>query len=266
MARQEPRQLTMEINHRAVIFPEGVTVLRAAELNGVDIPSLCSHKDLSPFGGCRLCMVEIEGMRGYPLSCSTVAQEGMKVLTDTATLRELRQEILKLILSEHPSSCLVCEERDDCRDYQGTIRKAGVTTGCRFCPNDRQCELQDLVEKIGVTEIDFPIDYHGYDPEHDDPFYDRDYNICILCGRCVRMCQEVRGTSVLAFTHRGPKVKIGPAFGRSHAEAGCEFCGACVDVCPTGALADKASKWEGKPDGFRISTCPFCAVGCQIEL
>ena len=266
MARQEPRTLTMEINHRPATFPEGVTVLRAAEINGVDVPSLCSHKDLSPFGGCRLCMVEIEGMRGYPLACSTIAQEGMKVLTDTATLRELRQEILKLILSEHPSSCLICDERVECKDYQGTIRKAGVTTGCRFCPNDRQCELQDLVEKIGLTEIDFPIDYHGYDPEHDDPFYDRDYNVCILCGRCVRMCQEVRGTSVLAFTHRGPKVKIGPAFGRSHAEAGCEFCGACVDVCPTGALADKASKWEGKPDGFCVSTCPFCAIGCQVEL
>ena len=266
MARKEPRTLTMEIDHRTVTFPEGVTVHRAAELNGIDIPSLCSHKDLSPFGGCRLCMVEIEGMRGYPLSCSTVAEEGMKVLTDTATLRDLRREILKLILSEHPSSCLVCEEREACKDYQGTIRKAGVTTGCRFCPNDRQCELQDLVEKIGVTEIDFPIDYHGYDPEHDDPFYDRDYNVCILCGRCVRMCQEVRGTSVLAFTYRGPKAKIGPAFGRSHAEAGCEFCGACVDVCPTGALADKASKWEGKPDGSLVSTCPFCALGCQIEL
>jgi predicted molibdopterin-dependent oxidoreductase YjgC len=266
MARKEPRTLTMEINHRPVTFPEGVTVHRAAELAGIDIPSLCSHKDLSPFGGCRLCMVEIEGMRGYPLSCSTIAQEGMKVLTETATLRELRQEILKLILSEHPSSCLVCDERNECRDYQGTIRKAGVTTGCRFCPNDGQCELQDLVEKIGVTEIDFPIEYHGYDPEHDDPFYDRDYNVCILCGRCVRMCQEVRGSSILAFTYRGPKAKVGPAFGRSHLEAGCEFCGACVDVCPTGALADKASKWEGKPDGYLVSTCPFCAIGCQVEL
>ncbi len=256
----------MEINHRPVSFPEGVTVHRAAELNGIYIPSLCSHKDLSPFGGCRLCMVEIEGLRGYPLSCSTIAQEGMKVLTDTATLRELRREILKLILSEHPSSCLFCDERIECLDYQGTIRKAGVSNGCRFCPNDQQCELQDLVEKIGLSEIDFPVEYHGYDPEHDDPFYDRDYNVCILCGRCVRMCQEVRGTSVLAFTYRGPKVKVGPAFGRSHIEAGCEFCGACVDVCPTGALADKASKWEGKPDGFHVSTCPFCAIGCQVEL
>jgi formate dehydrogenase alpha subunit len=256
----------MEIDHKQVSFPEGVTVHRAAELNDVYIPSLCSHKDLSPFGGCRMCMVEIEGMRGYPLSCNTKAQEGMKVLTDTATLRDLRAEILKLILSEHPSSCLVCGEKKECRDYQGTIRKAGVTTGCRFCPNDRQCELQDLVEKIGVTEIDYPIYYHGYEPEHDDPFYDRDYNICILCGRCVRMCQEVRGSGVLAFTYRGPRAKIGPAFGRNHVEAGCEFCGACVDVCPTGALADKASKWDGKPDGSKVSTCPFCAVGCQLEL
>ncbi len=266
MGLKEPRTLTMEINHRSVSFPEDVTVHRAAELNGIDIPSLCSHKDLTPFGGCRLCMVEIEGMRGYPLSCSTAAAEGMVVLTDTVRLRELRQEILKLILSEHPSSCLICEERVECQDYQGTIRKAGVTTGCRTCPNDKQCELQDLVEKIGVADIDYPITYHGYEPEHDDPFYDRDYNVCILCGRCVRMCQEVRGSSVLAFTHRGPKVKIGPAFGRSHIDAGCEFCGACVDICPTGALADKASKWDGKPDGRLVSTCPFCAIGCQVEL
>jgi formate dehydrogenase alpha subunit len=256
----------MEINRRKVYFPEGVSVHRAAELNGIYIPSLCSHKDLSPFGGCRLCMVEIEGLRGYPLSCDTIAKAGMKVLTDTPTLRELRKEFLMLILSEHPSSCLVCDEKAECRDYQGTIRKTGVSTGCRFCPNDGQCELQDLVEKIGVTEIVYPILYHGYEPEHDDPFYDRDYNICILCGRCVRMCQEVRGTAVLAFTYRGRKVKIGPAFGRSHREAGCEFCGACVDVCPTGALADKVSKWDGKPDGYRVSTCPFCAVGCQVEL
>jgi formate dehydrogenase (NADP+) alpha subunit len=266
MAQKEPRMLTMEINHGPVSFPEGITVLRAAELNGLYIPSLCSHKDLSPFGGCRLCMVEIEGMRGYPLSCNTLAQEGMRVLTDTVRVRELRQEILELILSEHPSSCLICGDKVECRNFQGTIRKAGVSTGCRFCPNDGQCELQDLVERLGVTEIDFPIYYHGYEPEHDDPFYDRDYNICILCGRCVRMCQEVRGTGVLAFTYRGPRAKIGTAFGRSHQEAGCEFCGACVDVCPTGALADKVSKWDGKPDCQLVSTCPFCAIGCQLEL
>ena len=266
MALREPLSLTMEIDGRTVSFPEGVTVHRAAELNGVSIPSLCSHKDLSPFGGCRLCMVEIEGMRGYPLSCSTTAEEGMKVRTETDALREFRQEMLKLILSEHPSSCLICDESAACKGYQGTIRKTGVTTGCRFCPNDEQCELQDVIDRVGLKDFDYPILYHGFEPEHDDPFYDRDYNICILCGRCVRMCREVRGTSVLAFTQRGSKTKIGPAFGRSHIEAGCEFCGACVDVCPTGALSDKASKWEGKSDGTHVSTCPFCAIGCQIEV
>ncbi len=258
--------LEMEINHRTVVVPAGVNVLRATELCGISIPSLCFHKDLSPFGGCRMCMVEIEGMRGYPLSCSTIVQKGMKVLTETATLRDMRHEVLQLILSEHPVSCLICEESEECRQYQSTIRKSGVSTGCRYCPNDNQCELQQVVKKVGLTEIDYPIFYHGYEAEHDDPFYDRDYNICILCGRCVRMCQEVRGTSILAFKHRGSKVRIGPAFGDSHVEAGCEFCGACVSVCPTGALADKASKWDGEPDGTEVSTCSFCSLGCRIVL
>jgi predicted molibdopterin-dependent oxidoreductase YjgC len=256
----------MEIDRRKIYFPEGVTVHRAAELNGIEIPSLCSHKDLSPFGGCRLCMVEVDGQRGFPLACTTVAQEGMRVVTDTDRLGELRREVLKLILSEHPSSCLICEESQRCRDYQGTIRKAGVTSGCRFCPNDNDCELQNVIDKVGLPEIDVPILYHGFEPEHDDPFFDRDYNICILCGRCVRICQEVRGSAVLAFTYRGPKAKIGQAFGRSHRQAGCEFCGACVDVCPTGALADKVSKWNGRPEARVVSTCPLCPIGCQIEL
>ncbi len=260
------RFLKMEMDHGEISFPAGRTVLRAAELNNIYIPSLCAHKDISPFGGCRMCVVEIEGLRGYPLACSTLAEEGMKVLTDTTALRDLRKEVLQLILSEHPSSCLVCGEKSECRDFQFTIRKTGVSTGCRYCPNDNQCELQKVVEKIGLTEINYPIYYRGYEAEHGDPFFDRDYNICILCGRCVRMCQEVRGTSILAFKHRGPKVQIGPAFGRSHVEAGCEFCGACVSVCPTGTLTEKSSKWDGPPDGMKVSTCPFCGLGCRIEL
>ena len=263
---KDARTITLEIDHREVACPEGVSVLRAAELNGVYVPSLCSHKDLTPFGGCRLCVVEIEGLRGYPLACSTIVQPGMHVLTDTATLREMRREILELILSEHPSSCLMCTEKQACQENQYTIRKSGVTTGCRWCPNDEECELQGVVDRLGVTEIHYPVSYRAYEAEHDDPFFDRDYNICILCGRCVRMCQEVRGASVLAFNYRGPRTRIGPAFGRNHVEAGCEFCGACVSVCPTGALADKVSKWDGKPDGGQVSTCPFCALGCRIEL
>ncbi len=259
-------RLHLTVDHRLVSVPEGVTVLRAAELAGAYVPSLCSHEELSPFGACRLCMVEISGLRGYPLACSTLAAEGMRVTTDTVTLREMRREILQLILSKHPSSCLVCDEREECRRTQKTIRKAGVSTGCGNCPKDGDCELQVVADHVGVAGIPYPISYLGLSVEHDDPFFDRDYNLCILCGRCVRMCQEVRGAAVLAFKYRGPKTLVGPAFGDSHAQAGCEFCGACVSVCPTGALADKVSKWDGTPDGQEISTCPFCSLGCRVRL
>ena len=266
LTRLDAPALSLEIDHQAVSVPAGTTVLRAAELAGVYVPSLCSHKELSPFGGCRLCTVEIEGARGYPLACSTLVADGMEVTTDTVALREMRQEILRLILSEHPSSCLLCGESDDCRRSLSTIRKAGVSTGCRSCPNDGDCELQQVVERVGISEIGYPVAYRGLEAEHDDPFYDRDYNLCILCGRCVRMCHEVRGASVLSFKYRGPRTLIGPAFGTSHLLAGCEFCGACVSVCPTGTLADKVSKWDGVPDGLETSTCPFCSLGCRVEL
>ena len=118
---------------------------------------------------------------------------------------------------------------------------------------------------FGVTDINYPMMYRHFEAEREDPFYDRDYNICILCGRCVRMCQEMRGTAVLAFTWRGSQAVVAPAFGRSHMEAGCEFCGACISVCPTGALSEKASKWDGKPDGLTVVTCPYCPIGCQHE-
>ncbi len=266
LPRPDAPAVHLEIDHRPVTVPEGSTVLRAAELAGVFVPSLCWHEELSAFGGCRLCSVEIEGARGYPLACSTLATEGMAVTTDTVALREMREEILRLLLSEHPCSCLLCGESDDCRRSLTTIRKSGVSTGCRSCPNDGDCELQALVERLGVTDVGYPIVYKGLEPEHDDPFYDRDYNLCILCGRCVRMCHEVRGASVLAFKYRGPRTLVGPAFGVSHVAAGCEFCGACVSVCPTGALFDKVSKWDGKADGAETSTCPFCCLGCRVEL
>ncbi len=264
--RSRARRLRLEVDGHKVSVPAGTTVLYAAELAGVSIPSLCSHKELSPFGGCRLCAVDIAGIGGHPLACSTVVTDSMEVTTDTDGLRELRQEILQLILSEHPCSCIFCGEQDECRRSLTTIRKAGVTTGCRSCPNDGDCELQRVVEQVGITEIGYPITYRGLEAEHDDPFFDRDYNLCILCGRCVRVCNEVRGTSVLAFKYRGRKTLIGPAFGTSHIEAGCEFCGACVSVCPTGALAEKVSKWDGKADGVETSTCPFCGIGCRLEV
>jgi formate dehydrogenase alpha subunit len=258
--------VTINIDNQIFEAQKGLTILQAAEKKNIYIPSLCAHRDLTPFGGCRMCIVEVEGMRGFPTACTTPVEDGMVIRTNTAQVQKERLEILQLILSEHTSSCLICEEKDECKKYMPTIRKAGVTTGCRYCTNDGQCELQDVVEKMGVKEISYPIYYRNLRVEKEDPFYDRDYNLCILCGRCIRMCQEIRAANVLAFKQRGRQTVIGPAYDRTHLDAGCEFCGACVSVCPTGALSEKVRKWEGKPEREQVTTCAFCGVGCQIRL
>jgi formate dehydrogenase alpha subunit len=258
--------VNINIDNSPLKVRKGLTILEAAKQNGIYIPTLCAHDELTPFGGCRMCIVEVEGMRGLPTACTTPVEEGMIIRTQTAQVQAERKEILQLILSEHTSSCLICEEKEECKEFMGTIRKAGVTSGCRYCPNDGACELQDVVERIGIKEIGYPVYYRGLRVEKEDPFYDRDYNLCILCGRCIRMCQEIRTANTLAFKQRGRYTVIGPAYERTHLEAGCEFCGACVSVCPTGALSEKVSKWEGKPDREQTTTCPFCGVGCQIRL
>ncbi|MGO9116681.1 MAG: molybdopterin-dependent oxidoreductase [Desulfomonilaceae bacterium] len=263
---EQPETVAINMDGKALLVEKGLTILQVAQQNNVYIPTLCAHKDLSPFGGCRLCIVEVEGKRGFATACTTPADKGMIIRTRTAAIRSQRIEVLQLLLSEHPSSCLVCDEKDECKDYSSTIRKSGVTTGCRYCPNDGQCELQDIVEKVGVTEINSPIHYRNLRVEKEDPFYDRDYNLCVLCGRCVRACQEVRGVNLLAFKQRGRATLVGPAFDRTHLEAGCEFCGACVSVCPSGALSEKIRKWDGKPDHEQATTCGLCGVGCQINI
>ncbi|OPY79331.1 MAG: putative formate dehydrogenase [Syntrophorhabdus sp. PtaU1.Bin153] len=260
------KKLKVTIDSRELEVRPNTTILQAARESDVYIPSLCTLEHLPSYGACRLCIVEVDGLRGYPTSCTTPVEEGMVIRTDTSELRSLRQEILKLLLSEHPASCLFCEEHDECKEFQGTIRKVGVTTGCRYCPNDARCELQEITEKVGLTETSYPVYYRGFPVEKYDPFYDRDYNLCILCGRCVRVCNSVRLNGTLSFKQRGKLTTIGPAFDRTHLEAGCEFCGACVSVCPTGVLSTKVSKWYGKPDSQVATTCVYCPVGCRLEL
>jgi predicted molibdopterin-dependent oxidoreductase YjgC len=263
---QNNDNITVTIDNKAYHVKKGLTILQAAEQNDIYIPNLCAHKDLSPYGGCRICIVEVEGMSNFPTACTTPVQNNMLIRTHTSQIQAARREILQLFMSEHTSSCLVCDEKDECKLFSDTIHKAGVTTGCRHCPNDGSCELQDIVEYLKIDEINYPIYYRNLQLEKEDPFYDRDYNLCILCGRCIRMCQEVRLANVLAFKHKGREAIIGPAYQRTHIEAGCEFCGACVSVCPTGTLYEKARKWDGKPDQEQITTCTYCGVGCQMRL
>jgi formate dehydrogenase alpha subunit len=260
--------IQLTIDGKTVEAEEGKTVLEAAQQGNIYIPTLCSHPDLPPYGACRMCIVEIDGVRGYPPSCTTPASNGMVVKTDTPVIKQLRLDVLELILSQHPHSCLICEKRVECdenKESRERIRKVGITTGCKFCPKDRQCELQEVVDRLGLKEINLPIHYKGFLVEKSDPFYDRDYNLCILCGRCVRVCQEIRGAGTLSLTYRGPQAIVGTAYNRNLIEAGCHFCGSCVTVCPTGALAERISKWDGPPDHSLVTTCSYCGIGCQLQ-
>ncbi len=258
--------MKITIDGKQIELEEKKTILEAARENGIFIPSLCDHERLSPFAGCRLCIVQIKGRKGFPPSCSTYAEEGMEIKTDSPSLQRLRKEILELILSEHPNACLICSEKKECDEYKSTIRKVGETTGCVLCPNNGRCELQDVVDALKVDRVRYPSVYRELEVKKEDPFFDRNYNLCILCGRCVRVCHEVRGASTLSFAYRGSYAVVGTVLDRPHLESGCQFCGACVDVCPTGALSERAIKYESLPDSTAETICPLCSMGCTLEV
>lgn len=245
---------------------KGDTVLTVCQRAGIYIPTLCYQKELSPYGGCRLCLVEVKGWSKPVASCTLPAQAGMVVKTDSELLKKLRRFSLQLILSEHPHACLICSKEEDCTRYQECIQKTPITFGCKFCSKNGNCELQTLVDYLGVREIPFEFTYRNREIEQDDPFFERDYNLCILCGRCVRACKEVRRAEVLDFHQRGPETVIGTAFRLPHLEVKCQFCGACVDVCPTGALRDRFGKWRGTPDRSVKTYCLLCSLGCSVKV
>jgi NADH dehydrogenase/NADH:ubiquinone oxidoreductase subunit G len=257
---------TISIDGKKVEFEEnGQTILDVARSADIYIPTLCDHPELPPHGGCRMCLVKVEGMRKFATACTTTAKDEMIVETSTEDLMKLKRNILQLLLIEHPSACLVCDQWDFCNEYRPQSQKAGQITGCQTCPNKQVCELRKVFEYMGIENLDFTPTYRHIDIERDDPFFDRDYNICILCARCVRVCDKIRGTSAITIAKRGHETRVDTALGKSHMDSGCWFCGACIDVCPTGALSPRMMKWHGNPDAEVETTCMLCGTGCQVR-
>ena len=259
-------QVHLTIDGRDLAAEAGERILDCALRNGIQIPHLCNHPSLPPFGACRMCMVEVEGMRGYPTSCTTPVTEGMKVQTDTPALRKFRRNILALTMLEHPNACLVCGKRELCEQYRPHAEKVGNTTGCHTCNNMEVCEVRVMSKELDLKDLPVAPIYRHKPIERMNPFIDRDLNLCILCGRCVRICKHHQGRSVIDFIGRSSDTHIGEAFDRDLRKAGCTFCGSCIDVCPTGTLSDRFAKWYGKHDTTTESTCTFCGAACALAL
>ncbi|MBN2060367.1 MAG: formate dehydrogenase subunit alpha [Deltaproteobacteria bacterium] len=235
------KAVNLTINNRKVIASEGMTVLEAALQAGIYIPHLCYDPDLHPYGACRLCIVEIDGMRGFPTSCTTAVQEGMVVRTETEEIQNVRRTIVEMAIADHPYECLVCDKSDTC-DLLKVARYVGL--------NKKQ------MEGLRPGLLSRPMDTSN-------PAFDYDPNKCILCGKCVRVCQEIVGLGAIDFAFRGYNTRISPFAGIPWAQSVCQSCGECVERCPTGALIPKNVI---VPEKEIETTCPYCGVGCSILL
>jgi predicted molibdopterin-dependent oxidoreductase YjgC len=231
--------VTIKIDGKTITVRKLSTILDAARKLDIPIPTLCHHPELSPFGGCRLCLVEIKGSRKPVTACTTFAKEGMTVVTTSPYLEQLRKTTLELLLSDHPNDCMVCERSGDCK-------------------------LQELAYFYGIRENRFTGERRVYANRDKNPFVERDMEKCILCGKCVRICDEIQGVGAIDFAYRGLKTKIVPPFEK---DLDCEFCGQCVAVCPTGALTGKMWAHKGRQDFKEVDTvCPYCGCGCNVTL
>ncbi len=240
--RPAAETVTLTIDGEQVTVPKGTSVMAAASSMGTKIPRLCATDSLEPFGSCRLCLVEIEGRRGTPASCTTPADDGMVVHTQNERLAKLRKGVMELYISDHPLNCLTCSANGD-------------------------CELQDQAGAVGLREVRY-----GYGGENhldavtdsSNPYFTFEKAKCIVCNRCVRACEEVQGTFALTIEGRGFNSKVSPS-GTDFMSSECVSCGACVQVCPTATLNEKSVIEMGKPEHSAMTTCAYCGVGCTFK-
>jgi formate dehydrogenase major subunit len=232
----------IEIDGLPATVKAGTSILRAARESGVDIPKLCATDSLKPFGSCRMCVVEVEGRKGYPASCTTPIEDGMKIRTQTSALGKLRRNVMELYISDHPLDCLTCSANGD-------------------------CELQDMAGAVGLREVRYGFDGENHldaPTDASNPYFQFDASKCIVCSRCVRACDEVQGTFALTIQGRGFESKVSAGISEDFLDSECVSCGACVQACPTATLMEKSIVENGQPEHSVKTTCAYCGVGCSF--
>jgi len=241
-AKQSAKNVTLEIDGTQVSVAEGTSLIHAAMIAGISVPKLCATDSLEPFGSCRLCLVEIEGRRGFPASCTTPVAEGLKVHTQTPKLADIRRGVMELYISDHPLDCLTCATNGD-------------------------CELQDMAGAVGLREVRYGYEGENHlkaEKDTSNPYFQFDPSKCIVCSRCVRACEEVQGTFALTIQGRGFDSKVA-AGTETFMESECVSCGACVQACPTATLIEKTVVEHGVPEHSVTTTCAYCGVGCSFN-
>ncbi|MFM8466317.1 MAG: formate dehydrogenase subunit alpha [Oxalobacteraceae bacterium] len=242
-ARESADTVTLEIDGISVTVPKGTSVMRASTEAGINVPKLCATDTLEAFGSCRVCLVEIEGRKGYPASCTTPAENGMKVKTQTTKLADIRRGMLELYISDHPLDCLTC-------------------------PTNGNCELQDVAGLVGLREVRYGYkgDNHlTLKKDESNPYFTYDPSKCIVCNRCVRACEETQGTFALTIDGRGFESRVAAGQNEAFMESECVSCGACVQACPTATLTEKTVIRIGQAEHSKITTCAYCGVGCGFK-